>query len=81
MPSRSSSFGAASEGDEERGQLLLPSGRHGARALTCGREDGDGCGYADGADGEDPQRAKSVHRLRIAMALCATFMMVRGRAA
>ena len=67
--------GAGSGSDEERGAPLAPAGRSAASALTCGREDGERCHYAEGS-ASDPQKKLAVQRLYIAMALCGTFMLV-----
>jgi len=72
--------GAGSGSDEERGAPLAPTGRAAASALTCGREDGERCGFAEGS-ASDPQKQLAVRRLYIAMALCGTFMLVRARGA
>ena len=70
--------GAGSGSDEERGAPLASTGRSAASALTCGREDGERCHYAEGSV-NDPQKKLAVQRLYIAMSLCGTFMLVRSR--
>ena len=64
--------------DEERGAPLVSTGRGAAAsALTCGREDSERCGFAEGS-ASDPHKQLAIRRLYIAMGLCGTFMLVRS---
>ena len=67
--------------DEERGAPLVSTGRGAAAsALTCGREDSERCGFAEGS-ASDPHKQLAIRRLYIAMGLCGTFMLARSCAA